>query len=487
MSEFTPEQVLQISKGDTEIAGFITVLLQQNRQLTELVHLQAQQINRLQQRVYELERQLGQNSNNSSKPPSSDGFRKPPSSSRGSRGKKGAPPGHPGHTLRMIDCPHEVNVHVLSTCPCCQASLANVPAVSYERRQVWDLPPVAWQVTEHQAQKKQCPHCHTTSKAPFPSRVVAPVQYGERFGAWVLVLHQHHMLPLERIGQLMEELVGHRPSEATLLHWVQVSQQALQKTEATIADRLLHSELIHADETSIRVAGKTQWVHTVCNRNWTLLRVHESRGLEALRTIGVLPAYQGRVMHDSLVMYFHKEFTFTHALCGAHLMRECQGIVDNDGHLWATDMKKLLQEAWKQTKQAREHNHPLPHQVMAEVESRYDEILAEGQKEWGPKKRSKLRKGRTKQSPAANLGERLQMHKPDILGFLRDEQIPFDNNEAERSVRMVKVKQKIAGTFRTQEGAEAFARIRSVIDTLRKQSLPILDSLCSTLRGEFSF
>ncbi|WP_189021125.1 IS66 family transposase, partial [Paenibacillus marchantiophytorum] len=263
--------------------------------------------------------------------------------------------------------------------------------------------------------------------------------------------------------------------------------EALKPAEQFIRERLLQSNLLHADETSFRVENKKYWAHTVSNAEWTSLSLHLSRGLEAVKANNLLPHYKGRVMHDCLSMYFHDKFTFKHALCGAHLIRECQGIIDNDGHFWATDLKELLQDACKQAKTARSLELPLSPDLIADLECRYDEILAQGAKEWGPPKRSKLKKGITKKTKAASLGDRFIKFKPYILGFLRDAQIPFDNNQAERDLRMLKVKQKISGTMRTEDGAVLFLRIRSVISTLQKQARPIFDSLFRAFRGQFIF
>ncbi|WP_189021127.1 DUF6444 domain-containing protein, partial [Paenibacillus marchantiophytorum] len=202
----TEEQVLQISKGDPEIAAFITSLLTHIEQLN--------------QRIQELERQLGQNSQNSSKPPSSDGFRKPPKNSRQSGGKKGAPLGHKGHTLRMTDQPDHVVIQQLVACPCCYFSLCDVPSTSYERRQVFDLPPQRLEVTEYRTEQKRCPHCLTQSRSEFPATVTAPVQYGERFGAWAVYLTQYQLLPLDRVCKFFFDLLGQRPSEGTLLRLI---------------------------------------------------------------------------------------------------------------------------------------------------------------------------------------------------------------------------------------------------------------------------
>jgi len=471
---YTKEQILMISKGDHEIAAFISSLLD---------HIHQQNL-----RIQELERQLGQNSQNSSKPPSSDGLRKA-NNLRQSGGKKGAPKGHTGHTLKFIDQADEIIVHSLSTCSHCTASLVNVESLAYEKRQVFDLPPPSIYVTEHRAEKKCCPYCYMSQCATFPIGVRAPVQYGEGFAAWTAYFNIYQLLPLERIGQLFADLTGYRPSEATLLSQVEKMADALGPVVQTIRQRLLNSPVMHADETGVRVDGKAYWIHTACNAQWTLLSAHASRGSKGMDDMGILPDYSGHLVHDCYRSYFKDSYTFRHVLCNAHLLRDCQEIEEYDKHKWPTEMKELLQKSWKMTREARAINRSLEEPLIQEIEQRYDDILMRGRTEWmrdavpdktGPR-------GRKSKSKAANLAQRFLDYKVAIIGFLRDDRIPFDNNQAERDIRMVKVKAKISGSFRTQYGAEQFTRIRSFISTLRKQGLPILHSLSSVLRGQFNF
>jgi len=479
--KLTSQQVNIICKGDEEIAGYFHALL-------AVVDQQAKRIKELEKRVHELERQLGQNSNNSSKPPSSDGLRKP-TNLRTPGGKKGAPKGHEGTTLYFVDQPDEIIVHALSTCLGCLASLDAVESQNYEKRQVFDLPPPRIWVTEHRAEKKCCPQCGLQQKASFPDRIHAPTQYGEGFAAWTAYLHAYQMLPLERITRLFADLTGYQPSEATLLSSLQTMFQSLEGAEQTIRTQLFQKFVVHADETGCRIGGKTHWMHVVSDADWTLLGVHPKRGSQGMDELGFFPFYIGTVVHDCLPVYFKEIYSFDHALCNAHLLRECQGIVEYDGHEWATQMKELLQESWKLVQSSRQDGTVLPKHAIEAMKNRYDDILESGKGEWekdavraktGPR-------GRKIKSKAANLGERLRIHKESIIRFLWDDHIPFDNNQAERDLRMVKVKQKVSGSFRTESGAKKFARMRSVISTLLKQQLPVLSSLTNAIRGQFSF
>ncbi|BBI31891.1 IS66 family transposase [Cohnella abietis] len=477
----TPQQVNTICKGDQEIAGYFNALL-------TVIDKQEKQIEKLEKRVHELERQLGQNSNNSSKPPSSDGFRKP-TNLRQPGGKKGAPKGHDGHTLRFSTDPDEIVIHSVSSCSNCASSLASVTATRYIKRQVFDLPLPRLVVTEHRAEEKCCPTCRTRQSAAFPTRVNAPVQYGDSFTAWTAYLNVYQLLPLDRISRLFADLTGQRPSETTLITQLSTMADVALRMEPAIREQLVKQPVLHADETGMRTNGKKQWLHTLSNDQWTLLSLAEKRCGQTLVDMGVLPVYDGVLVHDCCLAYFKPVFKFSHALCNAHLLRECQGIAEHDRHKWATQMKELLQRSWVLAKKSRAADVALTEEVLTEIDVRYDAILALGKTEWvkdavraktGPK-------GRKCKSKAANLGQRFEQHKVSILRFLRDARIPFDNNQAERDIRMSKVKQKISGCFRTNEGGQRFASIRGFISTLLKQQLPLHASLVSALRGQFRF
>lgn len=484
--ELTREQVNTICKGDQEIAGYFHALLDQNQELTLLVEKQAKRIEQLEKRVHELERQLGQNSNNSSKPPSSDGLRKP-TNLRQAGGKKGAPKGHNGHTLRFSATPDEIAIHRLSVCNRCAAPLLEEESSVYEVRQVFDLPAPAIWVTEHRVEKQCCATCGLKQQASFPHDVNAPTQYGNGIAAWTTYLHAYQMLPLERIAQLFEDLTGHRPSEATLLSMLNTMHQQLEQPEQAIRTALFRKSLVHSDETGFRVGEKTKWMHTVSTADWTWLAVHDKRGSQAIDELGLLPFYLGDVVHDCLPSYFKRDYHFAHVLCNAHLLRECKGISEHDGHEWSERMAELLQESWQLAQASRQDNTPIPQEVIRAICDHYDGILEEGKTEWATLRPKSGSRGKKAKSKAANLGERLILHKQVILRFLWDARIPFDNNQAERDLRMVKVKQKVSGSFRTMDGAKQFARIRSVISTLIKQQKTVLSSLISALNGQLRF
>jgi transposase len=479
----TYEQVLQISKGDSEIAAFIMSLLIKNAELEA-------QINGLESQVKELKRQLDSKSNNSSKPPSSDGFRKP-KSQRTSGGKIGGKPGHDGTTLCMVTNPNSVKLHTPHTCEHCQASLESVVPFREECRQVFDIPPVQIDVTEHRVQSKVCPICNQINQGSFPTGVEAPTQYGERLKALVAYLSVYQMLPVERIQQLLNDLTGYSPSEATILSYLDKFNDAIIPMEATIREQLAQSEVLNTDETGARVEGKLHWIHSVSNEHWTLYSVHKKRGNPAMDAMNILPNYHGIVVHDCWVPYFKEHYQFEHALCGAHLLRECQGIIDYDQQSWAQAMQTLLKETWHKVKLARVNEPLLSEQERYQIEQTYDEIISQGETENVASPISTLpcqkKCGRQAKTKALNLLSRFAKYKQAILRFVHDPRVPFDNYQAERDIRMMKVKQKVSGTFRTKKGAEQFVRIRGFISTLRKQNHDVLLSLIDVSRQKFNF
>lgn len=488
--KFAPEEVMHISKGDPQIATFISSLLERMDQIVELSEKQAQTIVRLEDRVKDLERQLGQNSQNSSKPPSSDGFRKK-NNSRQPGGKKGAPKAHKGHTLQWNPNPDIVISHDLRTCKNCCSCIADEPVQRWMKRQVLELP-VSPVITEEQRVPiKWCPHCQTMQQGKFPEGIHAPVQYGKSFAAWTAYLSAYQLLPLKRIAQFFFDLTGHRPSERTLLEQLKKVEYGAAAQEKVIREQLLKEPFLHFDETPMKGKDKQVYLHTHSSPRWTLLHMSKKRCGTALEDIGILLKYMGVGIHDCFGSYFKAKFAFLHALCNAHLLRECQGIAEQYKHQWAEAMMELLRESWKLAKTARAENQTglLSDEVLDEISRRYDAILELGKTEWVKDKVPEKSgpRGRKSRSRANNLGERFIKHKEAILRFLYDARIPFDNNQAERDLRMSKVKQKVSGCFRTESGGEQFARIRGFISTLQKQSLPIYDSLLSLLNNQFRF
>lgn len=453
--------------------------------LFALFQQQEAQLAALTARVQALEARLGQHSQNSHRPPASDSPRRPPRSERTRSGKApGGQPGHPGHTLAMTTAPDQVVVHHPAQCAGCGAALTAVPATTVRRRQVVDLPPLALTVTEHQAATVGCPHCQQPTTAPFPPEAARPIQYGPRLLGLGVYLRHYQLLPYLRISEVLADLFGRGPSGGTLHRASLTCAAALAEGEAASKAALSAAPVAHADETSIVVAGQRRWVHVLSTATLTHYAWHAQRGHAATDAIGILPTFAGRLIHDAWAPYWH--YGCRHGLCNAHQLRELTAIAEQPGQGWATRLHALLVAIKRHVDHGRAAGQPgSPPAACDAFVARYRELLAEGYAANPPPQRAPdgPQRGRLKQSKARNLLDRLTAREAEVLAFVHDWTVPFDNNQAERDLRMIKVQQKISGTFRDATGADAFCRIRGYIATLRKQAHQILTALELTFTG----
>ena len=462
----------QLTELDKEALISIILTLQQS------VEKQAAEIQSLRD-------QLAKNSGNSGRPPSSDGLKKPRTQSlRKKTGRRsGGQKGHKGHTLRMVEQPDHTCVHRVSTCPHCAADLQSVEPCRQERRQVFDVPPVRVEVTEHQAEVKVCPQCGEQVKGAFPLDVTQPVQYGPRLQAQASYLNTYQLIPLARTCELLGDFYGHMPAQAFVLDANAAVHDQVQPSLETSKKQLLAADVAHFDESGLRVEGQLNWLHVASTDDLTHYSVHPRRGQEGMKSAGILPEFEGRAVHDHWQSYF----TFDgcqHALCNAHHLRELRFVEDQYEQPWAQEMAQLLLDIKAEVDAAPADQMSLPPERLAYFEQRYDELIAQGlDANPPPAKPPPKKRGRKKQSPPKNLLDRLKQHKPQVLAFMYDFRVPFDNNLAERDVRMVKIKQKVSGAFRTRAGAETFCAIRSYISTARKQGQNVIHALRSALMG----
>lgn len=434
----------------------------------------------------EVKDQLKKDSRNSSKPPSGDGFKKRTKSLRKkSERPSGGQKCHPGSTLEWRENVDEVLVHGVSECQSCGYSLSSSAVIDHELRQVHELPPIKLRVIEHQGEVKCCPQCATLSRGKFPADVTNRVQYGSGLRSVMVYLMTAQLLPTERTCEVLSEILNCEISEGTLYNARKRCFEQLATVEAQIKTGVEAAAVSHFDETGLRVNRQLWWLHVACTAELTYYFVHSKRGRAAIDEMAVLPKFNGISVHDGWSSYFY--YGCIHALCNAHHLRELRFVVERYEQSWADEMMTLLIDIKRAVEvakaAAKAELHPLQRIVFAQS---YQRILANGFKanppppvdENAPKKR-----GRPKQSRPKNLLDRLQNHQAAVLLFMMDFRVPFDNNQAERDVRMMKLKQKISGCFRSLIGAQHFCRIRGYISTMRKQGLSVLDALKSVFQG----
>ena len=423
-----------------------------------------------------------QSSRNSSRPPSTDRPEQPkPKSLRKKSGRKpGGQPGHPGRTLPLSDNPQHIHIHPLQECECGEA-LSQEPALDFERRQVLDLPPLTLECTEHRAEIKECPCCHTLVRAAFPEGVNAPVQYGKNFRSLLAYFYDAQLGASLRIRQMCEEMFGYAVSEATLQSARQEQYQALEPFEERLKTILPQEPVLHVDETSLPINQTKHWLHVICTPLLTFFSIHKLRGKEAIHAIGIIPQFTGWLMHDFLSSYLSFE-NCLHTFCKSHLLRELVFLFEQHQQSWAKDLYDLFLEMLRYIQEQKARDAPVGQAQYKQWQERYLQLLRAGRR-INPLT-SEQRTGRCrKQSKEQNLLDRLEAYDEFILAFLWAWELPFTNNEAERDFRFMKTRIKISGCFRTLEGARRHVRIRSYICTLRKQGLPVLEYLRRALDG----
>jgi transposase len=449
-----------------------------------------ERIEQLEMRVEGLKNQISKNSRNSSKPPSGDGFGK---RTRSLRQKSERPSGgqdeHPGTTLEWRDEVDWVVEHGVEQCQGCGASLADAPVERIVTRQVHDLAPLHLEVTEHQAEVKHCRVCGLDNQGRFPTEVRHPVQYGAVVKGVMVYLMDAQLLPSGRAVEVLSEVFGATVSEGTLYNVKQECFETLEPISGAIQTGLQQAKVEQFDETGLRVNGKRWWLHVACTNGLTYYFVHPKRGKAAIDEMDILPQFEGKAVHDSWVSYGTYQGC-THYLCNAHHLRELTFIFERYQQPWAFQMILLLCTIKHHVDAAKARGQmTLTSELNLEFEHRYQVVIAQGlaANPPPPLPEGNPRPGRVKQSPPRNLLNRLEHHQAAALGFMHDFAIPFDHNQAERDLRMMKLKQKISGGFRSPEGARMFCRIRGYLSTLRKQGIPVLDALVSLFMGNPMF
>jgi len=473
-------------------------LLQLDKEtLVEIILQLQKQVQALTQRVEELESRLNKNSRNSSKPPSTDGLAKPPAKPKSLRKKgerkSGGQKDHEPHRLEPVEHPDHAVELAVTGCDCsADIDLSQIPVLGYERRQVFELPKPRIEVTEYRAEIKCCPGCGKRVKADFPKGVNAHTQYGPRFLALLVYLNQQMLLPAKRTVQLMADIFGQKVSQGTLFHAVDVCYDKLKGYEDAVKKILQQAGVLHVDESGVRTAGSLHWLHVACTEMLTFYGVHKNRGKIAMDYFNILPEFIGRLIHDHWKSYFN--FDCLHGLCNAHHLRELLFLFEEEKQAWSGEMMKLLLDMNDFTLarknaglsacvHAQAGITQLTDEEKAPWLTRYRAIIEQGWKDNPLIKPKKKKRGRIKRTKAQNLLRRLQEHEDEVLAFLHDLNVPFTNNLGEQDIRMIKVRLKVSGCFRTLDGAQKFARIRGYLSTARKNNHDLLGAIAKAYQG----
>jgi len=466
----------------------IAKLTQQNALLTEnlnralskitslqktIVSLQTMIVS-LQTKINELEKKSKKNSTNSDKPPSSDGLaKKPKPTSLRKKGKKksGGQLGHKGHTLTKSSNPDRVIEHLVNSCQSCFVDLTQTKPDKIIDRQVVDLPIIKFEITEHRAEIKIC-SCGHRNEGMFPDHVKTAVQYGPNVQAFATYFLNQQLIPEDRLADMFQDVFNLPIATATLIKANQSFFDKTQNLMTNVKDNLLKSKVKNLDESGLRVTGKNHWIHVLCNNRATVYRIDEKRG-------AMFEGLKGTIIHDHFKSYFTLE-NVTHGLCNAHILRELKSLIEHEKEPWARKMFSLLLYSNKHRENPKR------------ISKLYDQAISLGfdYHESMPPLPKKGKRGKQPHRDGHNLVIRMKNHKEDVLRFLKDENVPFTNNQAEQDIRMVKVKMKISGGFRSKKGADVFCGIRGFISTCRKQGLNIFQAISDAILGimpEFSF
>ena len=448
-----------------------------------LIEMLYKTINAHEKRIKHLEDILEKDSHNSSKPPSTDGFKKPKKQTKNLRrksGKKpGGQPGHKGTTLKQVANPdHTIHYPCKGSCHCGR-NLLDQSVTGHIKRQVFDIPPLKISVTEHQADIVRCT-CGSIHIADFPPSILNDVQYGENIKAFSTYLMNYQLLPYERTQELFNDIFDVSLSQGTLASINKRAGTLLDKTTDTIKENLMLSDVVHFDESGFYINGERQWIHTAGTSDLTYYDFHHKRGHKAMDAIGILPKFTGRAIHDHFSSYF--QYDCDHGLCNAHHLRELIFIEERYNQPWAQKLREHLLTIKDAVENAKSLGKTkLSRDVLKKYRTTYKRIIRQGLKANPPPPKSGKR-GKTAQGKPRNLLNRLNDFANETLAFMYDFNVPFDNNLAERDIRMIKLQQKISGCFRSETGALNFCKIRSYISTVRKKGENVLQALAKIFK-----
>lgn len=444
------------------------------KRLSDLEQLTVQLIGRIEQ----LEAILKKNSSNSSKPPSSDGLKKKIKNNRDrSTRNQGAQPGHPGKGLSVIEEVDQQIVCAVTERCACGSDMSSRKVIRIEKRQVIDTPAKLVWVKEYLVEVKIC-KCgrEHRGQCEYGQRV----QYGNGLKTLLVYFNQYQLVPTGRIQEMMKDVFGLSVSDGLIISSTEDCFTNLAPTTAAIKQELIRSSIIHNDETGMRSEGATQWIHSASNAQYTHFAIHRKRGNEAMDEIGILPQFKGISIHDRWASY--DKYDCSHGLCNAHLLRDLKFVHEEMNRNWADETIKLLIQGNERKKEG-----TLTHNWITRTENKIEDIVQKAIRKEPQQIDQPGKRGRKAKNKSMRLLEVFRDKKKEILLFLRNDDVPFDNNLAERDLRMIKLKQKISGCFRSKHGAEIFCTTRSYISTIRKQGYPVLQAIHQALSGKTNF
>lgn len=477
------DEATTIKAFNTGIDAVITLVKDMNTSFTEQLDKFNDEIKTLNVRISELEARLNKNSDNSGKPPSSDGYRKTLNSRQKTGKPSGGQWGHEGKTLDKVENPDEV-IEYRTPVDCdCGCNLDDVDSVR-KTRQVFDIPKPKQRVTEHVTYEKVCPRCGKVHKTEFPHQVSQPTQYGENTKTLMNYLTQYQLIPLGRAVEAVQDITNQAVSEGTLVNAAHSLYKKLDAPTEEIKQQIIDSNVVHFDETGMRAEGKTKWMHVASTEKLTYYAIHEKRGEKAARDIGILPNFKGTAVHDHWKPYYRFN-DCTHGECNSHHLRSLKDIVENYHQDWATGMAGLLIEINRRVGDLKAGGvNKMPDAEIKTWYQRYHNIIDTGIVEDTQKSPQVLnKKGKLTKSKPLQFLLKLQQYDIETLAFMYDFDIPFTNNLAERDIRMQKLRQKISGCFRGKDGSNVFCRIRSYISTAKKNGIDAMDAIAMAVKG----
>jgi transposase len=494
--ELLREKLTSLSKDFRDKGGQIKMLQQyiadREKKVDELMErlcVKDKEIERLTDEVAALRDQrdkfkamLNKNSANSSKPPSTDGFRKAKASSlRQQSGKKpGGQWGHPGRTIELFQNPTKIiEKKPESVCSC--GGMVQC-GDGYTPKQVADVKVVV-DVVEERVYSGRCERCGKIHHGEFSEGFVNPVQYGSNVKTLVALLGGYGNVTVNKTVDILNGISGGalQLSEGTVVNFQKSLADKIQQPLEIIKQRLIQCNVLGADETGCRVNGKLNWIQVFSNSQYTLFGINKKRGNLYADDMDILDLFTGILVHDHFKSYYGYTL-MTHAECNAHILRYLKAVIEIMKHTWATDLAELFRDANKLKKHYLSMGrYSMDENKLNSISAHYDEILEAGKAQYAAATETK--KNISYFNDERLLLIRLRKYKQEHLRFLTNFEVPFDNNGSERGARFFKGKLKVAGCFRSEEGAKNYAKIASLISTLKKQGANVYVTINDIFNG----